>query len=150
MILDDIADYLSSGGIGSVGTDIFKGYLPDTPDVVTVVFETEGLGAYHTMNADPGRAVAERPAVRVVCRSEMGGYESARTMARSVFRLLEGLPTRDINGVDYKWGAARRSPYLFGRDKGGRAMLACEFDIVRELSTLTFDPSIFDPEIFDV
>jgi hypothetical protein len=58
----------------------------------------------------------------------------ARAPPHSVFKLLSGLPTRSINGTAYKWGAARQSPFLMGRDESGRVLIACNYDIVKEVS----------------
>jgi hypothetical protein len=134
MILDDITDYLSSGGVGTVGTNLFKGFLPESPDAATVVYETGGSAPVHAMNPLAGQAVVELPSVQVVCRDVAYEYATARATAHSVFKLLSGLPTRSINGTAYKWGAARQSPFLMGRDEAGRVLIACNYDIVKEVS----------------
>lgn len=41
-ILDDIADYLEDEGVGTVGTDIFKSYMPDAVDTGICVLDTGG------------------------------------------------------------------------------------------------------------
>ena len=134
MILDDVCDYLSSGGIGTVGTDLFKGFAPDSPNACTIVYETGGQAPVHAMNPAAGAAVVEMPRVQVVCRATAYDYSTARSKAHSVFKLLDGLPTRSINSIDYLWGAAVQSPFLMGRDKSGRVLIACNYDIVKRLS----------------
>lgn len=132
MFLDDLSDYLSSGGI--TGT-IFTGVMMDTPDAAVGLYETGGTAPTHAMNPNPGQAVVERPSVQVVCRAAADDYAAARTKAQAIFVLLDGLPTRTINGVAYKWGAARQSPFLMGRDESGRVLVACNFDVVKAMST---------------
>lgn len=132
MLLDDLADYLSSGGIAS---PIYKGVMPEGTDAAVAIYETGGTAPVHAMNPAAGMAVVERPSVQVVCRAAADDYEAARTKAHAIFKLLDGLPTRSINGVEYKWGSARQSPFLFGRDEAGRVLIACNYDIVKELST---------------
>lgn len=133
-LLDDIADYLSSGGIGTVGTNLFKGFAPDTPNALTVIYETGGQAPVHAMNASAGQAVVEMPRIQVVCRATAYDYSTARSTAHSVFKLLDGLPARSINSVAYKWGAAIQSPFLMGRDEAGRVLIACNYDVVKEMS----------------
>lgn len=41
-ILDDIAQFLVDSGIGTIGTNIFKSYLPDTVDTGLAVLDTGG------------------------------------------------------------------------------------------------------------
>lgn len=134
MLLDDIADYLSSGGIGTVGTSIFKGVAPDTPDACTVVYETGGMGTVHAMGNSAGQAVLEQPRVQVVCRASAEDYEAARLKAHSVFKLMDGLPERLINGTKYHWGQSVHSPHLLGRDESGRVLITCSFDIKKALT----------------
>lgn len=134
MLLDDLADYLSSGGLGAVGTGIFKGFMPAEPvqDAVIVVYETGGQEPIRAMGPTAGSTVVvERPSVQVVCRGAAGDYASPRATAQAVFQLLEGLPTRTINGVAYKFGSARQQPFGFGRDDAGRVLVACNYDIVK-------------------
>ncbi len=41
-LIDDVASYLAAGGIGTVGTDIFKSYKADNPDAQVAVLDTGG------------------------------------------------------------------------------------------------------------
>ena len=41
-LLDDIAQYLENEGIGTIGTDIFKSYMPDVVDTGLAVLDTGG------------------------------------------------------------------------------------------------------------
>ena len=134
MLIDDVLDYLSSGGVGNPGTTLFGGFMPDMPDVATAVYETGGLASVHAMNPVAGAAVVEMPRVQVVCRASGYDYATARATAHSAFKLLDGLPTRSINGTKYLWASAVQSPFLMGRDQAGRVQVACNYDIVKELS----------------
>lgn len=137
MLLDDIADYISSGGVGTVGSTaswgIFKGIRPDFPDKCVAVYEYGGAFSLHAMSSGPGRAVAERPRVQVVIRTN--NYSTGRTKANEVFRLLDGLRERAINGVTYKWAAAIQSPFLLGRDENDRALIAANYEVWKAIST---------------
>ncbi|MBU1110783.1 minor capsid protein [Patescibacteria group bacterium] len=41
-LIDNIADYLASNGVGTVATNIFVGTLPDSPDTCIAVLDTGG------------------------------------------------------------------------------------------------------------
>lgn len=43
MIIDDIAQHLHNQSIASLGTSLFKGYLPDDPDTCIAVLDTGGV-----------------------------------------------------------------------------------------------------------
>lgn len=43
MLIDDVAQHLHNQGIASLGSTLFKGYLPPTPDVCMSVLDTGGM-----------------------------------------------------------------------------------------------------------
>ena len=134
MLLDDIVDYLTSGGI----SNLYKGFMPATPDApesAVAVYEYSGRPSVHTMAASAGQAVVEYPRVQVVCRGGEYDYAAARNTAHSVFKLLDGMPTRLINGVAYKAAFGQGSPAPMGRDDKGRVLIACNYEVIKELST---------------
>lgn len=137
MLLDDIGDYLSSQGIGTVGTDIFKGFLPEATTAAVALYETGGRGPDVAMGAGPiGSTVAmEWPRVQVVCRADEYDYATARSKAHDIFKLLHGMPARVINSTSYQWAAAVQSPYLMGRDESNRVLISCNYDVAKALSS---------------
>lgn len=137
MILDDLGDYLSSGGIGTVGSTgnygIFLGSLPAWPEKAVAIYETGGFSSIHAMSTGPGAAVVERPRVQVVVRAP--SYSTGRQKAQDVYRRMDGLRERTINGVRYLWAASVQSPFLMGRDENDRPLIACNYDVMKVLST---------------
>lgn len=135
MLLDELGDYLSTNGVGTEGTDLFFGYLPEAQGarVMTALYETGGLGAAHGMAASPGQAKAERPRLQVVVRST--SYQAARLKAQDAWRLLDGLGDVTLNGVRYLGVYAVQSPFLMGRDEQNRPLVACNYDVTKSLST---------------
>lgn len=126
MLLDDLSDYLSSGGMGTV----YKDYLPTTPDTVTTVYGTGGQAPTYTMAAPH---VLEQPRVQIVCRA--ASLQTAHQNAKGVYELLSGLRNRTINGVVYRWVEAVQEPFTLGRDQNARFTVACNYDIKKDRST---------------
>lgn len=135
MLLAEIGDYLSSGGVGTVGADMFLGYMPEAPDAVLSLYETGGMGPYRAMRTCTGSPVAERPRLQVVARAAEHDYAAARLKVQQAYALLEHLGDRTLGGVRYLWIGAVQSPFLMGRDERGRVLVACNFDVVKEAST---------------
>lgn len=133
MLLDDMETYLTSGGVGTVGTTLFLGSMPPEPDTAVAVYETGGLGTVHTMGNIAGRAAVEQPGIQIMSRS--ASYPTARANAQKAFLLLDGMPKRSINGVQYYWGAARQSPFLVDRDQQNRYLVAFNVDVIKDMST---------------
>lgn len=137
MVLDDLADILSSGGLGSVGTttdfSIYKSITPASPDKVISLHETGGVAPFRKMHSTAGDVVAERPRVQVVVRSML--YSTGRQKVNDAWKALEGLPERTVNGTRYLYAAAVQSPFPIGRDENNRVLFAFNLDVVKELST---------------
>lgn len=130
MLLPDISDYLTSGGVTA---SIYLGKEPPDPPTCLVLYEIPGRAAPHGMTNLAGQAAVEQPGLRVVSRSD--SYATARLNADAAWKLLDGLPTRVINNCQYHWGMARESPYGIGRDEQDRPHLACNYDVIKALST---------------
>ncbi len=137
MLLDDIGDLLSTGGIGTVGSTadygIYLGVMPNSPDKVVSINETGGVAPYRKMTATAGEVVAERPRVQVIVRTTL--YTSGRQKANDAWKLLESLPERTINSTRYLYAESVQSPFLIGRDENDRVMIGFNVDIVKALST---------------
>ncbi len=136
MLLDDLGDLLSTGGIGTVGSTsdygIFLGRMPDAPDKAVSIIETGGIAPYRRMTGTAGDVVAERPRVQVVVRSDQ--YSTGREKANDAWKLLESLPERTINGTRYLYAEAVQSVFVIGRDENDRVLLGFNLDIVKEVT----------------
>ena len=94
LTVDDVADYLASGGVGTVGTDIFEsGFFdsagpPATPDAQVAIYEYQGDAPEQVLgpaNASP----LLYPRVQVVARAAT--YAAARAKAQAVYDRLAGV-----------------------------------------------------------
>lgn len=133
MLLDDLGDYLSTQGVGTVGTDIFLSNMPDAPDDCLAIFESGGFESVHTMSTGPGLAVLERPSIQVLCRSKR--YDTARDLARQVDLVLNGVRDTVINGITYNYIVAQQSPMQVGKDSLDRQEVAQNFRIQKSVAT---------------
>lgn len=130
MLLDDIKDLLSTGGIT---TPIYKSRLAGGPDELIALYETGGLPSVKAMSTGPGNAKFERPSVQVIRRSN--SYETARLEMNTIHSLLDGLNERTINSTRYSWITALQPPFALDRDSADRAVIACNFSCLKTLST---------------
>lgn len=137
MILDDLMDYLSTGGIGlTTGTNLFVGpTAPDAPDRAAILTETGGFFPIHAMAGSAGQAVAERPRVQVVTRAPT--YQGARQLIHNVFQRLDGAGNLTINTTRYLHMTAVSSPAPMGLDGSGRHRCVVNFDVTKKLHTST-------------
>lgn len=132
-LLIDVTDYLSSGGIGTVGTSLFAGKLPASPAAAVAVERTGGLQSVKAMSSGPGQALMERPRILVVARDTSRASVEA-TMIR-IGALMDGLGPKTINGVPYHWAGEVQPYFLLKYDELERPILAQSFDIIKDVST---------------
>lgn len=140
MLLDEVAKYLQDNGIGTVGTNIFKSYSPDAPNTLLIVYETGGFAPQDTFgNSTCSFAVWENPTLQIVCRST--DYEIARNKAEDAFRALQSVtneilkPSSSATGTFYLRISATQSPFRMGVDENARNLVACNFNVMKSLST---------------
>lgn len=134
MILDDLADLLSSGGIGTVGATIFKGGSVESTQMIISILETGGLPSTKAFSTGPSIHAVERYRVQVLVHGPSRDYASARSKAESVRLLLDGLQERTINSRTYLYAEAVQPPFHIGEDGNDRPVISCNYDVVRTSS----------------
>lgn len=125
-LLDEIGTYLQTGGIGTLGTNLFLSMLPDSPDVCVVVHEYGGSDGEYVFGATG--AQVERPRFQVMARAAADDYASARTKIQSVYTLLDAVVETSLSGKRYHRIRALAPPFFVERDDQRRPLLVCNFE----------------------
>ena len=134
MMLEDIGQYLQEKGIGEIGTDLFIGYFPDTPDDCTVLLESEGKG-------ENRMAGTQTPGLQVVARCK-NNYSYASGKLQAMHDVLKQIGFEEnsetasgvvINGRQY----FHVQPVFSGSkrmddDENGRIRITKNYDITKE------------------
>jgi hypothetical protein len=128
LLLDDIAGYLQTQGIGTVGKDLFKGYMPDQPDNMIALFEYAGSPMELTMGT--GDPTLERPGLQVRVRNKL--YPVGRAKVEQVVDVLHGLTEQVLGGKRYLLIRANQSPESIGLDASNRSELVVNFSVLKE------------------
>ena len=122
-MLSDIGNYLQAQGIGTLGTNIFLGLMPDQPDNCVALFEYAG-------SPPDLHWEGEYPGLQVRVRNK--GYAAARTKIGEVMEKLHGLHEKTLSGTRYLLIKARGSPEVLKRDNNNRVELFVNFEIIKE------------------
>jgi len=122
-MLSDIGNYLQAQGIGTLGTNIFLGMIPDEPDNCIALFEYAGSPPDLHWNG-------EYPGLQVRVRNK--SYAAARTKIGEVINKLHGLHEQTLSGTRYLLIKARGSPEVLKRDNNNRVELFVNFEIIKE------------------
>jgi len=122
-VLREIGAYLATKSIGTVGTDIFLGLMPDQPDNCIALFEYAGSPPDLHWNG-------EYPGLQVRVRNK--SYAAARTKIGEAMTALHGLHEQTLSGTRYLLIKARGSPEVLKRDANNRVELFVNFEIIKE------------------
>lgn len=96
-ILESVGDYLVTNSLGTLGTDLFLGTLPESPDACVAVYENSGTPPSFTMGT--GGIVIDYPMLQIICRAGREDYPTARDKAESIRNLLASVLESTISGV---------------------------------------------------
>lgn len=130
MLLDAIAAHLATNGHGTVGTDIFKSQLPDSPDAAIGIFEYPGRPSDKAFGTT---VLIENPRFQILVRSAREGvvanaYLTARTKAEAIYTLLDGAGNLTLSGIVYLYIEALQPPFHLEFDANRRAVIACNYE----------------------
>jgi hypothetical protein len=120
MIAKEIADYLESQSIGTVGTDIFIDAMPDSPNDMVVVYNTGGF--------EPDIDVAiEHPTFQITTRSESSATAYAKAEAIKALLHLKYNVTLEVDGIYYYFILMMNGINNLGRDEKNRIEYSINF-----------------------
>jgi len=127
VFLDDVAAYLATSGIGTVGSTIFTVKMPDAPDVCISLVERAGMAP------DPITTI-ERPGFRVLCRNvdTDAGALAAYNKAYAIKKLLHRAVGVTMGTTLYHRIDATGNPTFNGQDQRGRPIYEVSFIATKE------------------
>jgi len=118
MIIDDLATYAQTNSIGTIGSTLFEGHMPATPDNCVCIYETGGL----ELDRD---IPVEEPTFQVLIRNKT--YAGARAKAASVVTAFQAVRNQTLTATYFYYIFAQQSPYSLGRDENERAEITVNF-----------------------
>lgn len=104
-ILESVGDYLQNSASafgahssqGTLGTNLFLGVLPESPDACVAIYENSGSSPAFTMGT--GGIVIDYPMLQVITRAGREDYPTARDKAENIRVLLASVLEQTISGV---------------------------------------------------
>lgn len=127
LLVKDIADHLATAGHGTVGTDLFAGELPPSPDALVAVIDTGGAPPAETFCGIDH----ENAAVQILARGAVRDGQTVRTKVNAVYKTLAALSGTTIDGTLYVGTTAQQSPFKIEVDGNDRTVMGVNF-IVRK------------------
>lgn len=133
MVLPELISWLVSDGRGTAGTNLFRYTMPDTPDVVTCLYEYGGLPNEPEMGGTTVRM--EFPHVTVHTRGEIDDADGPRLELQRIVTSFAKIGDQDILGVRYNAVIALMPPAPISKDANHRYRYTCNFRIFKGYSS---------------
>lgn len=121
-VADDIAAYLATQSLGTVGTDIFVGFLPEEPDDIIILTDTKGRPPDITTKI-------EFPGLQIRIRNT--AYLTAFAEARKINDLLHGMNNVTLSTVYYDFIEGQGSPLFVSKDNKMRTTFSLDFIVTK-------------------
>lgn len=135
-LLDELASFMATAGLGSVGASIFKGTLPDVAGTAIGLVEYGGAPPLRRAGGDNQGTLAELPRVQALVRST--DYQTARATAQAVVAACDWLGPRTLTASSGGSGTAyaaievlQRPPLFLGYDANDRVRFAVNIQATR-------------------
>jgi len=126
MLIEEIADYLVTKGIGTKGTDIFLATQPTTPDACVTILDTGGF-------APDNELPIKEPTIQIITRGSDNDYETAKQKALDIYEELHKLSNVTLTTSYVYLIEALQEPTSIGRDEADRFEISCNYRLkVRE------------------
>ena len=97
MILEALGDYLQTNNRGTLGTNIFLGKMPATPDFCITIYEYEGMAPIENFGGNPYDI--DLPRIQVVVRGARDDYPTARDEINTIRGLFADLTDITISNT---------------------------------------------------
>lgn len=123
-VSQEVATYFAAQSVGVLGTSIFWGVEPTTPDNVGPILTVRDVpgGPPEPLMGTPSINV-EHPGLQIIVRGARNGYAAAWTMAQNAFRAAVAVANQTLSGVYYLALLPTSSPNLLEYDGNDRPVI---------------------------
>lgn len=130
MMLEALADKLTAASVATVGTNLFIGIMPNSPDVCVSLYEYAGSPPLEVLRDNA--ATLERPSVQVMVRASRNDYPTARDLITDVRDSLTGITDETISNVRFLRVNQNSAINAVGTDENDRPMFTLSLTTVVE------------------
>lgn len=132
MILPELGTYLDGDTSLTLGTDLFLGQLPESPDAAVSLIETGGTEPDDTWAGD--NPAIEMPRVQITVRGAEDTYGTTRTTMDTVYKSLCKIKNQTLSGTLWLRCSPIDSPAFLMRDETNRPIFVSNFQVWKAMS----------------
>ena len=131
-LLTDVGTYLAAATVSTadltLGTNLFLGREPASPDTCVTLYEPGGAAPDDPVGGNTAPSL-ENPGLQV--RSRAAAYSTAQSLAVDVWALLAKVINETLTSTTYLKISPVQSPFALDRDDQDRMIFVCNFDVVK-------------------
>jgi len=123
--MTDVADYLTTNSLGTQGTNLFIGFMPDTDTLVTLLSEYDG-----TVNETFASGIAlSQPSLQIRVRGATEDYTTPRTRLKDIVTLLQAVTNQTIGSTYFVRIRPSTTILAMGQDARLRYEFSANFEV---------------------
>lgn len=126
--MNSIADYLTSNNLGTQGSSLFIGSMPDTNSLTTVLIDYDG-SFNDTFAAGMALSI---PQLQVRVRGASEDYATPRSRLQAIQALLSAVSNQTINGTAFLRIRPSTTILSMGQDDRLRWEFSANFEVTYE------------------
>lgn len=132
-LLTDVGTYLAAASISTqdltLGTNLFLGRLPESPDTCVGLVQTSGTSPTDTFGTS--YPPVENQGLQTLIRAS--SYATAEALAVDVMKSLSSVENETLTSTLYLKIEAQQSPFALDRDSQERLVMSCNFLVAKAL-----------------
>ena len=131
--IEDLAVYVQTGGHGTIGTDLFRDHLPESPDACIAILSAPGGPSEWAFGSEALKW--ERPNVSIWIRKARFEKDLCRTFANTVYRYVGRIQAETINGTVYHFAHMLGAPFWLKDDQNERPIFIMNVELEKEVAS---------------
>lgn len=121
----DVADHLTSNSLGTQGTNLFIGMMPDTDSLTTLLSEYDG-----TINETFAAGIAlSKPSLQVRVRGAAEDYTTPRQRLADIVQLLQAITNQTVGSTYFVRIKPSTTILALGQDARLRYEFSANFEV---------------------
>lgn len=132
-LLGDVGTYLAANVTDTtltLGTNLFLGRLPDSPDTCVGIYETGGNAPTDVFGGNTAPPIEN---AGLMCHTRASSYSDCQSLAVDIMKTLTKVINEALTGTTYYKIEANQSPFGLERDEQERMIFSCNFMVVKAL-----------------
>ena len=132
-MLDDVGTFMAANVTAAtltLGTNLFLGRLPESPDTCVAIYETAGTAPDDVFGADSAPPIEN---AGLMCHTRAIAYSDCQSLAVDIMKTLSKVINETLTSTYYYKVEPSQSPFGLMRDDQERMVFSCNFTAVKAL-----------------